>query len=229
VENSLRRPMGLILRNALCQSLPRQFILAGPGSWSDGHIAETVLLHQCCPCCQRQIRPQPHWPRGLRLSPAAPPAISGTYPLDALSQFKILSISAYITVNGKFPGGGGCLVVGWIRPKFRMYFQVQQCFLCGLRPLLISGGTRADHRDWRWQPSCSAYEKSPDACIAVARCCLCFCFGGARICARAIGDSTDRMRAGRRVSFGPNPQRLPKRVRSQQCRGDVDRSCAASE
>ena len=41
---------------------------------------------------------------GIEIVSSGTPAISGTYPLDALSQFKILSISAYISINGKFPG-----------------------------------------------------------------------------------------------------------------------------
>ena len=42
---------------------------------------------------------------GLAITSTSTPAIGGTYPLDASTQFKISSIQLFIQTNGTFPGG----------------------------------------------------------------------------------------------------------------------------
>ncbi|MDB5777622.1 MAG: hypothetical protein JWP38_3755 [Herbaspirillum sp.] len=42
---------------------------------------------------------------GLAVTSTGTPAISGTYPLDALTQQEITSVIVFIQINGDFPGG----------------------------------------------------------------------------------------------------------------------------
>lgn len=55
------------------------------------------------PPAPQPVAPAP--PTSVQVNSTSTPALSGVYAFDAVTQSKILAVSLYISVNGKFPAG----------------------------------------------------------------------------------------------------------------------------